>query len=136
MKSDDFWSLIRHSRDGLAEADDGAALVGLTSALAELNEQDIMAFDERFREEVAGLDRADLRDVANQLWVLSEEDWRNFRAWCVSQGPVFIERLRSQTGALRDVAVVSGGPFDAPSGELFLYSADYARVTREVSVAT
>jgi hypothetical protein len=132
MKADDFWALLRRSRSGIARRRDEIALAALTAALAELTDAAVLEFEARFRAEVDVLDRGDLRDVADQLWVLNEETWLHLRAWCVSMGPDFVASLRENSAGLRHAASPHGGPFDVPSGEIFLYCGEYARVTHEV----
>lgn len=135
MNLEEFWGIIRRSREGSAHEMDGEALVALTNMLSELDARAIAEFEELFEAEIEKLDTLALRDVANQLWVLNDDTWTYFLAWCVSHGREFVERVARDVGALRGIASRSGGPFDTPSGELFLYCADYARVTRELSVA-
>jgi hypothetical protein len=134
MRIDDFWHMVEQTR---REAHgEPAALAALTMRLQRLGEPAIAAFERHVREEVAVLDTPELRDIATQLWVLSEDNWLHFRAWCVSQGPQFGAQLRKAPGSvLRRVAAEGGGPFDIPNGELFLYCAEYARVARARAVA-
>ena len=134
MNLEEFWSIIRRSREGSAREMDGEALVALTNILSELEARGIAQFEEHFQSEIEKLDTLGLRDVGHQLWVLNDDTWTYFLAWCVSQGRDFVERVAGDVAALRGIASRSGGPFDTPSGELFLYCADYARVTRELSV--
>jgi hypothetical protein len=133
MNVGDFWAVVRRSRAGAARDQDEVALVALTSALAEISDEAILEFDRTFRGIVDGLDLGELRDVADQLWVLNDDTWLYLRAWIVSKGPELVERLRRKATGLRRIALQHGGPFDAPSGEIFLYCGEYARVNRQVA---
>ena len=134
MNAVEFWGLLQRCRSGAARDSDEAALEALISALAELSDERVLDFVQTFRREVESIDVGELRDVADQLWVLTEDSWLHLRAWCVSKGPDFVERLRRRGTTLRRVAAVDGSPFEAPSGEIFLYCGEYARVSREVVV--
>lgn len=133
MNAVDFWGLLRRCRFGAARNRDEAALGALISALAELSDVEVLDFAGNFRDEVAALDLGDLRDVANQLWVLNDDSWLHLRAWCVSKGPDVVARLRRRCAALRAIGVAHQSPFQPPSGEIFLYCGEYARVSCEVA---
>lgn len=131
----EFWDAIHACRTGIARDKDEAALALLTSRLTASDAGTIAQFEECFRQEVDALNDGALRDIAQQLWVLNDEDWLHLRAWCVSKGREFVDRLRRSSAMLRSIASQRGGPFDPPSGEVFLYCAAYARVTRGAPVA-
>lgn len=134
MRTDDFWLIVQGARR--ARPDDGAALASLTGELQRRGESVIRQFEQQVNAEVARLDSRVLRDIATQLWVFTDESWLDFRAWCVSQGREFVDRLTAHPSAvLRELANRRGGPFDPPNGELFLYCADYARVAAGQAVA-
>lgn len=134
MTTDEFWMVVDQTRRHAA--DDAAGLAALTAELARRGERAIAGFERQARREVSQLDAPDLRDVTEQLWVLSDESWFNFRAWCVSQGHDFVSKLMAAPArVLRPVADARSGPFDVPTGELFLYCAEYARVARAVAAA-
>lgn len=128
MNTEEFWLLVQHLT--VPPADSRQAAATLLSALTALDEQELAEFERHFQSQVDALDTTELRDVAGQLWVLNDEDWRNLRAWCVCRGPVAVDRLIHDASWLRRIAPDGESPFDAPSGELFLYCADYARVNR------
>ena len=133
MTTEDFWHFVRRAHAG--GRFEAALLATLTADLQRAGQRTITAFEQKLREQVARLDTASLRDVATQLWVLSDDDWLHFRAWCVSQGADFVHQLETAPGrVLRDIAA-GGGPFEPPNGELFLYCADYARVAGAKAVA-
>jgi hypothetical protein len=134
MSTDDFWMLVRRRRgDGPGDA---SALAALTRELERLGEPTIAAFERHVHRQVALLDTPELREVATQLWVFSDDAWLHFRAWCVSRGEEFVTELIAQPGrTLCQLAAKRGGPFDVPNGEIFLYCAEYARVARTKAVA-
>lgn len=134
MSTDEFWAMVQQTRrDPRGEA---PALAALTAELETRGDAAIEAFEAHVAQQLAALDTLALRDVANQLWVLSDEAWLHFRAWCVSRGAEFVAQVQREPGrVLRKVAAEAGGPFDAPKGELFLYCAEYARIARSRAVA-
>lgn len=131
----EFWAIIQGCRSGIGVDKDEAALALLTSHLSASDPRTIALFEARFRAEVDALNDEVLRDIAQQLWVLNDEGWLHLRAWCVSKGREFVDRVRRRGAMLRSIAAQRGGPFDVPSGEVFLYCAEYARVTRGAPVA-
>ena len=129
MRTDDFWQLIDRTRRHAAG--ESAALAALTAELQRAGEASLTQFEHQLRRQLAALDTLELRDIAAQLWVLPDEAWLHLRAWWVSQGRSFIERLQANPGpSLRRLAETRQGPFDPPNGELFLYCAEFARVAR------
>ncbi len=111
-------------------------MASLTCELQRLGEPAIGEFEHHVEQQLSSLDLSHLRDVATQLWVVSDEAWLHFRAWCISQGRDFVDRLVADPGGvLRHVAAGRGGPFDPPNGEIFLYCGEYARVARTKAVA-
>jgi hypothetical protein len=134
MKTDDFWLLIDRTRR--SSHDEAPMLAALTAELQGLREPAIIAFEQQLRDQMARLDQPRLRDVAEQLWVLRDDGWRHLRAWCVSRGLEFVQRLQANPSRIfRELADGRSGPFDPPDGELFLYCAEYARVARAKAVA-
>lgn len=128
MTTEDFWTIVHQARRLAGEE---VALAALTAELARRGERAISGFDRQARREIAHLDIPEVRDVAEQLWVISDDAWLHLRAWCVSQGEEFVARVKTAPGrTLRVVAERRAGPFDPPSGELFLYCTEYARVAR------
>jgi hypothetical protein len=135
MRTDDFWLIVHRTRRDLLRGD-APSLTALTTELQRLGETAIDAFESHARQQVAELDLPALRDVATQLWVISDDSWLHFRAWCVGQGREFVAQVVAEPSrVLRRLAGDRAGPFDAPNGELFLYCADYARVARTKAVA-
>jgi hypothetical protein len=127
MTTDEFWRIVQ--RTHRPQFDEEAALAALTRELSRLGEPGITAFEKRVLREIAELDTPLLREVADQLWVLSDESWLHFRAWCVSEGREFVQDMKTIPGRLlRRIAAEGDGPFDPPSGALFLFCAEYARV--------
>lgn len=134
MRTDDFWAMVQRTRQ--ERHGESVALAALTGELQRLGEDSIRSFEQHLHEQLAALDTLVLRDVATQLWVLSDDAWLHFRAWCISQGRTFVATITAEPGrVLREVAATRSGPFDPPNGELFLYCADYARVARSKAVA-
>lgn len=134
MRTEEFWLILEGAGRGpLGEA---AALIALTTELQRLGPKAIDSFESHLGAQVARLDSKALRDIAEQLWLLTDESWLHFRAWCVGQGRAFVERLLERPSAvLRDLASRRDGPFDPPNGELFLYCSDYARIAGDRAVA-
>lgn len=129
MRTEDFWHIVQRTSGKPGEPN---SLVELTAELQRAGESTINAFERQVRRQVIALDTAELRDVAGQLWVLNDEQWLHVRAWFVSQGQEFVTGLLANPSrVLRRVADGRAGPFDPPSGEVFLYCADFARVARE-----
>jgi hypothetical protein len=128
MTPEEFWALIDTSyAESDAEFEVGVAR--LIGALAARGQRVIAQFETRLQAETEALNIAELRAVAEQLWVLNDESWRNLRAWCVSRGRDFGVALRQKPARLAAVAAKRRGPFDPPNGELFLFCPDYARVS-------
>lgn len=134
MRTENFWAIVQRSSRG--RQDEAGALVSLTNELQRLGERAIGEFEHHVQQQLCSLDLSEIRDVATQLWVLSDEAWLHFRAWCISQGREFVDRLTAEPGrVLRQVAASRGGPFDPPNGEIFLYCGEYARIARTKAVA-
>lgn len=134
MSTDEFWTIVEQSRR--MASDEAAILAALTADLARRGDRTIAEFEQRTRGEIERLDTPELRDVTDQLWVLPQEGWGSFRAWCVSQGRAFVDALRTSPGrVLLPVTGARNGPFDPPKGDHFLYCADFARVVRTRNAA-
>jgi hypothetical protein len=133
MNAVDFWAVIHRSRRGAARDKDDVALTALTAVLAEFSDDEILDFDSTFRAQVDALDLPELREIADQLWMLSDDGWLHLRAWCVSNGTDFVDTLRQRGTALRGISKDHECPFTPPSGEIFLYCGEYARVMHEVA---
>ncbi len=129
MRTDDFWLIVQGSGGRSADPD---FLAELSHALQRGGDASIAGFERHVREQVNALDTLEIRDVADQLWVLNDEQWLHLRAWCVTQGREFVSELAERPGrVLRRVADGRAGPFDPPSGEVLLDCADLARVAAE-----
>lgn len=134
MRTDDFWLIVQRARQqGATEAE---RLAALTRELQRIGESALRVFEAHVDEQLDILDTPLLRDIAQQLWVLSDEAWLHFRAWCIAEGRDFVdELLANPSRVLLRVSGARRGPFDPPSGELFLYCAEYARVAKARAVA-
>ena len=131
MTPAEFWHIVQSSP--APRHDHRRAATRLLARLATLDNAGLAEFERRFRAETEALDLAVLHDTAAQLWALTDESWLHLRAWCVSQGEPFVRRMRVVPEMLRTVSAEFSDPFCPPTGELFLYCADYARVQRETS---
>lgn len=129
MKSADFWRLVQCNCH-VAPLDDDA---DASNAFAELDAATLLGFHARLQLELAALDTPELREVADQLWVLDVSAWLNLRAWCILQGPVFVGQVRRHPAVLRAASTTHPGPFEPPNGEPWLDGLESACVARQLA---
>lgn len=124
MTIDEFWELIKKSREGVIDCEEQAKV--LTQLLLQLPPTNIHEFAQHF---------ANCRKLTNRndLWAVayiinggcSESGFEDFRGWLVSQGKEFFEQVLIHPECAGDRVEVnrSGNPVRDAECEPILYSA-------------
>ena len=106
MDETTFWQMIEQAKtDG--GVDDNRQVVLLTHRLAQLDVQDILAFDTIYAQYEAKAYRQDLWDA---VWFIhkgcGEDGFTDFRAWLIAQGKEIYQKVLADPDHLADIVPV------------------------------
>jgi hypothetical protein len=103
MDDDRFWAFIGAARDAAGD-DVEDRVAGLEQVLLDHHPDEVMAFQHKYDEMLARACRWDLRGAAHLLVGSSSEDvFRHFRDWLLSEGEAVFEAALADPDSLADV---------------------------------